>query len=210
MTGRTGVARLAALAECAEVLPGFSIAGRMEDDPDGTHQVLITRHLREGVPYEYAEADSLRIVPGRDAKKYEIGQGDAVFMSRGSRNRTWAIKAVPVPTIVPVSFYILRPATGVEARYLAWYLNQQPAQAAIDQLRTGAGTPIVQREAFKQLQVVLPPLETQRTIADLGDLQVREQELRTRLAGATQRMQSAGGRQIIEQLRREAKPRRTS
>lgn len=182
----------------------------MEHDPEGTHQVLITRHLRDGVSYEYSEADELRIVPGRDITKYEIGAGDVVFMSRGSRNLAWAIKAVPVPTIVPVSFYILRPATGVEARYLAWYLNQQPARAAIDQLRTGAGTPIVQREAFKQLQVVLPPLETQRAIADISDLQVREQELRTRLADVTQRMQSAGGRQIIEQLRRDAKPRRTS
>jgi len=201
MTGRAGAARALDLAECAEILPGFSLAGRMEHDPEGTHQVLVTRHLRNGVPYRFEPRDELRIVPGRDTAKYEVRAGDVVFMSRGTRNLAWAIAAVPAPTIVPVSFYILRPGPEVEARYLAWYLNQGPAQAAIDQIRTGAGTPIVQRTAFERLEVVVPPLEVQRGIADLAELQARERELCSRLVETTDRLQAAAGRRIIENLR---------
>jgi len=181
----------------------------MEHDPEGTHQVLVTRHLRNGVPYRFEPRDVLRIVPGRDVAKYEVRLGDVVFMSRGTRNLAWAIAAVPAPTIVPVSFYILRPGAEVEARYLAWYLNQGPAQAAIDQTRTGAGTPIVQRTAFERLEVVVPPLEAQRGIAELAELQARERELCSRLVETTDRMQAATGRRIIEELRRLAPRRRT-
>jgi len=210
MTGRTGAARFIPLGECAEVLPGFSIAGRMDHDPEGTHQVLVTRHLRDGVPYRFEPRDELRILPGRDTAKYEVRAGDVVFMSRGTRNLAWAIAAVLEPTIVPVSFYILRPGAEVEARYLAWYLNQGPTRAAIDQIRTGAGTPIVQRAAFEQMEVVVPPLDVQRGIADLAELQARERELCANLVQATTRMQAAAGRRIIEGLRHQTPWRRTS
>lgn len=210
MTGRTGATKVRPLAECAEVLPGFSIAGRMEHDPEGTHQVLVTRHLRNGVPYRFEPRDELRIVPRRDTARYEVRAGDVVFMSRGTRNLAWAIAAVPAPTIVPVSFYILRPTVEVEARYLAWYLNQGPEQAEIDQIRTGAGTPIVQRAAFERLEIVVPPLEAQRGVADLSELQARERELCSRLVETTDRMQAATGRRIIEELRRQAPRRRMS
>ena len=74
------------------------------------------------------------------------------------------------PTIAPVSFYIIRPAQGVDAQYLAWYLNQPAAQAAIDQVRTGAGTPVVQRRAFEQIEILLPPPHEQREVAELAGL----------------------------------------
>ena len=209
MPGKTNANRTLSLTECAEVLPGFSIAGRMEHNPEGTHQVMVTRHLRDGVPYRFEARDELRIVPRRDTARYEVRGGDAVFMSRGTRNLAWAMADVPEPTIVPVSFYILRPRADVEPRYLAWYLNQRPAQAAIDQIRTGAGTPIVQRAAFERLEVVVPRLEVQRGIADLAELQARERDLCARLSHATDRMQAVTGRRIIEKLRRQAPERRT-
>src|SRR5438067_3166836 len=120
--------RLTALEDCADVIAGLSVAGRLEHDPAGTHQVVTTRHLTEGVPYEYEAAHRLRIVPGRATESYELHEGDVLFMSRGTRNRAWAVASVPNPTIAPVSFYILRPSDGLDGGYFAWYLNQAPAQ----------------------------------------------------------------------------------
>lgn len=199
--GRASAVRLVPLAECAQVLPGLSTGGRLEPEPEGTHQVVFTKHLRDGVPYVYQDDHQFRIAPGRDTAKYEVKGGDVLFMSRGTRNLAWAVKDVPEPTVAPVSFYILRPRNGVDPRYLAWYLTQPPAQAAIDQIRTGAGTPIVQRKAFEQLEVVLPPLSVQREIAELAGLLARERGLRRRLAQAAERAQVAVGRQIIQYLR---------
>ncbi len=201
MTGRAESARVLTLRECAEVLPGFSIAGRLQHDPKGTHQVIITRHLADGLPYKYDTSQELRIVPRRDTAPYEVHRGDVLFMSRGTQNRAWVVAEVPDPTIAPVSFYILRPGESLDGGYLAWYLNQAPAQGAIGQLRTGAGTPLVQRDAFQSLNVVLPPLDVQREIATLGVLLARERDLRQRLADATGRAHAALGANIIETLR---------
>jgi hypothetical protein len=202
MTGRADATRVLALHECAEVLPGFSIAGRLEHDPKGTHQVVITRHLTDGVPYIYNPSHELRIVPRRDTTPYEVHAGDVLFMSRGTQNRAWVVERVPTnPTIAPVSFYILRPGDGLDGGYLAWYVNQAPAQGAIGQLRTGAGTPIVQRDGFQSLKVLVPPLDVQREIAALGVLLARERDLRQRLADVTGRAHAALGANIIETLR---------
>ncbi len=201
MTGRAESARVLTLRECAEVLPGFSIAGRLQHDPKGTHQVIITPHLADGVPYNYDTSQELRIVPRRDTAPYEVHRWDVLFMSRGTQNRAWVVAEVPDPTIAPVSFYILRSGESLDGGYLAWYLNQAPAQGAIGQLRTGAGTPIVQRDAFQSLNVVLPPLDVQREIATLGVLLARERDLRQRLADATGRAHAALGANIIDTLR---------
>lgn len=201
MKGRAQAARVVALRECAEVLPGFSVAGRLEHDPMGTHQVVITRHLTDGVPYRYEPSHKLRVLPRRHTASYEVRGGDVLFMSRGTQNRAWVVADVPVPTIAPVSFYIVRPSEGLDGGYLAWYLNQTPAQTEIGKMRTGAGTPLVQRDAFQSLAVRVPPLEVQREIAELGVLLARERDLRQRLADAAGRAHMALGTYIIETLR---------
>jgi hypothetical protein len=168
----------------------------------GTHQVITTKHLSDGVPYEYEESHELRIAPGRETAAYELHRGDVLFMSRGTRNRAWVLESVAEPTIAPVSFYILRPRDGVDGGYLAWYLNQPQAQTEIGKLRTGAGTPLVQREAFQAITVVIPSLDVQQEVRTLGILLARERDLRHRLADATDRANTALGANIIETLRK--------
>lgn len=199
--GRAEAMRVNRLDECAEVLPGFSVRGRIEHHSAGTHQLLLTRQLTEGVPYVYEPAHKLRIVPGRDAAMYEVKPGDVLFMSRGTRNLAWEIREVPAHTLAPVSFYILRPRDSMDPGYLAWYLNQPPAQLAIEQIRTGAGTPIVQRRAFQELEIAVPPHATQQRIAELAALLARERQLVARMAGTVAQAHTAIGRQIIENLR---------
>lgn len=192
------------MSDVVRVLPGFSVTGRMEHDPEGTHQLILTRHLTLGVPYEFREADTLRIATRRETARYEVEEGDVVFMSRGTRNLAWAIATVPDQTLVPVSFYLLRPQTEVDSSYLAWYLNQGPTQDIITQIRTGAGTPLVQRSAFESLPVFLPPLAEQRHIARLGELMAREQSIRSQLAEAARKEQDLLGRRIIDRLHAQA------
>lgn len=189
------------LEDCAEVLPGFSVRGRIAHDPAGTHQLLLTRHLQEGMPYKYSANDELRISPGRDAGEYEVRAGDVLFMSRGTLNRAWLLDRIPDHALAPVSFYVIRPRESIDGAYLAWYLNQPPAQAAIDGIRTGAGTPLVQRSAFQHLEVSLPPLKVQREVATLGELLAREREIGGRIVEATRRLHAAIGTTTIERLR---------
>ena len=199
--GRAEAAQLVSLGECAQVLPGFSIRGRIGHDSNGTHQLILTRHLTDGIPYEYEPTHELRIVPHTHTGPYELRTGDVLFMSRGTRNRAWVLGQIPKDTIAPVSFYIIRPQPGLDGRYLAWYLNQTSSQAAIDRMRTGAGTPLIQRRLFEALSVVVPAEAIQSEVAQVGELMARERLLRGRLDHALDRLQSLQSTTIIEGLR---------
>ena len=150
--------------------------------------------------YEYTEADHLKIIPGRDPGRYLLRPGDVLFMSRGLRNTAAVIGSIPKRTIAPLSFYVIRPKAGVDPAYLAWCLNQAPAQTAITQIRTGAGTPLVPRKEFGEITIPLPPIEVQRRIARLGALMGRERHLVAQLREVTERAHRLLGQQLIESL----------
>jgi hypothetical protein len=188
------------IVDCAEVLPGFSMQRRVEHDINGTHHVILARHLREGQPYVFAASDEVRIVPPRDVHRYLLRPGDVLFMSRGSRNTAATVAAVPKRTIVPLSFYVLRPTNRVDPAYLAWCINQPPVQAAIASIRTGAGTPIVPRKEFGEIRIPLPSLDVQRRIARLGELMAQERQLARRLSEEVERAQRLIGDRLVKSL----------
>jgi hypothetical protein len=200
MPGRTKQVAIAGLADLAEVLPGISTGTRLEHSPAGSHQLVLSRHLVPGLPYRYHAGDEFRIDPGRNARRYELRVGDVLFMSRGTRNVASWIESVPDPTVAPVAFYILRPRSGMDAGYLTWFLNQAGAQRAIADIRTGAGTPIVQRGPFMQLSVPVPDLDTQRTIAAIAAAMARERLTLIQLAAATSRLHDLTSDRIARDL----------
>jgi len=188
------------IADCAELLPGYALKARVENEPGGTHQVIVGRHLADDLSYKYIPKHELCITPRGKLDKYLVSRGDVLFVSRGTKNRAVVIDDVPPLTVASAVFYILRPKEGVEPAYLAWCLNQSPIMARIDQMRTGAGTPIVQRSEFGDIVVPLPSLEKQKQLATLGDLMAKEQTLRKKLTEESEKLHKAIGQKIMQQL----------
>lgn len=199
-SGKVEAVRLARLGELAEVLPGFSTGAALEHDPAGTHQVVLSRHLTPGLPYSYRDVDEFRIMPKRDTRRYELRPGDVLFMSRGTRNVASRIVSVPTTTIAPVSFYILRPGPDLNAGYLTWYLNQPVAERELMQIRTGAGTPLVQRAAFVEFAIPLPDAKTQQRLAELGELMANERQLINRLVDAVSQEHAFSSQHLAQTL----------
>lgn len=174
------------LIEATDITPGFSTPGAIQHDPDGRFLVIQPKHIHEsGRPVSFGPShDTWMDLPDR-AAGYGVKSGDVLFMSRGEKNRAARIVEC-VPNAVPtVAFFVLRPRVEfVKAGYLSWFLNQEPTQAAISQVRTGSGTPMVQRALFNDLVIPLPPLAEQEQIAHLSALQHRELDLMERLSTA--------------------------
>lgn len=200
MLERASAVTLATIGDIAEVRPGLSTGERLEHKDGAPWHVILSRHLVPGQPYRYTDSDRFTIETGRDAERYRVLAGDVLFMSRGTRNVASWIDWVPENSVAPVSFYILRPGPAAEPGYLAWWLNQPVAQRAIADVRTGAGTPIVQRRSFAELQIPLPALPEQRTIAELGEAMTRERLILERLAAATEQLHLLTSEQIARDL----------
>jgi len=188
------------IADCAEVLPGYSLQVRAEHEPGGSHQVIMGKHVTGVEVYRYTEKDKLCIIPSRSVQKYRVRSGDVLFVSRGIRNHATLLKSVPSRTIASATFYILRPHENLDSGYLAWCLNQAPIQAKIAQVRTGAGTPIVQRKIFSDIKIPIPSMEKQEQVAALGNLMTHEQKLRQKLVEETIKLHRAQGQIIFNSL----------
>lgn len=208
------------LGDIAEILPGYSTGKALVHDPDGTHQVVLSRHLTPGLPYSYSAKDAFRIRPSsantrmssepqwRNIARYELQRGDVLFMSRGTRNVATVMENIPVRSVAPVSFFIIRLRepdllslnASPDPVYVTWYLNAPKAQNEIANIRTGAGTPIVQRSAFSDLEVPIPDIAAQRQIGALGESMVRESILHDALKNALDRGHDAASAAIAHRL----------
>ena len=195
------------LSSIAAIASGLSIPEAIRHVPGGRFHILSPRHIDDGGrPFIYDDQiHAMRMdLDERLAKRaeaYRVNPGDVVFMSRGEKNRAAVIRRCPTDTIAPVAFFIIRPKDStVSADYLAWYLNQVPAQAFIAQHRTGAGTPLVQRHSFGELPVALPSVAKQRSIAHLGELMLRERSVVERLGAIIAARNRVLGQTIINTM----------
>lgn len=185
------------LSEIADVTPGYSIKGAVAHDPDGTHQVIMGKHVSPGEPYYYQPEHELRISLDRLPDKYLLAPGDILFMSRGFSNYPVVLKEFPQPAVAPGSFYVIRAKQDVLADYIAWAMCQDPFQTQLKDIRAGSGTMMVSRIGLDDLSVPLPPLDLQKKIVHLDELMRRERGLRCELLEETERLQMALGRKII-------------
>jgi restriction endonuclease S subunit len=188
------------IIDCAEVRPGFSSKGSIVNEPRGTLHVITAQHLNKSEPYRYREEHKLLIVPPRSVEKYLVKSGDILFMSRGANNYAALLEEVHEPTIAPLTFFILKLKPNVVPAYLAWCINQELVKARLNEMRTGAGTPMIPRQEFGEIVIPLPPLVTQKRIADLAALQTRENALLQQLVEETERLHLLSGKQLLSHM----------
>jgi len=167
----------------------------------GTHRIIQIKDLDLEEPFKrevigrggsapYVWLNNLyQVTPAGDAERYLVSQGDVLFLSRGQRTYAVPVLQALENTVASYYFYILRPdADYVDPEYLAWFINQPTAQACLERLQRGSHIKIIPKSAFEELDVVLPPLATQRAIVELERLRQREAYTMSRLVQARKRL----------------------
>lgn len=156
---------------------GYQPREAVQGDPQGTHWLIQMRDLTKGGT---VRRDTLvRIQPERVPDPYLVREGDVLLKVRGASHTAGVVSGLPPATMASNHFYILRPGTpGILPEYLAWYINQPPAQTELSRGTQGSGSvTVVRRTDFENLEIPVPPLAVQEHITALDRLQRREQEL---------------------------------
>ena len=123
--------------------------------------------------------------------RFFLGNGDVLFCARGTRNQAAACVADVDRVVVGSQFFILRVAGGaVLPEYLAWYINQQPAQRYLNERTAGSHVRMILRDDLLDLPVAVPTLKVQRQILELHRLQIEEQRLLVQLGQKRQQLMS--------------------
>ncbi|AQS90570.1 restriction endonuclease subunit S [Gluconobacter albidus] len=127
--------------------------------------------------------------------------GDILFPARGNVSlavlideRIGSLQAVAAP-----HFFLLRVTrSGALPAYLAWWLNQEPAQRHLEQ-QAQSSTLVrnIARPVLEATPVVLPPLPRQEQIVGLANAMQREEELLHRLRRTNQQIMTGLARDIL-------------
>ena len=161
----------------AQISAGHPIRGAADRLEGGDVALLQIRdiHAQAGINW----ADALRVTPPGKRKPDYLIPGDVIFTSRGARNLAVTVMDVPCAAICAPNLFVIRMVKGGSClpEYLAWFMNQRPAQDYF--LRSATGTNIlnIRREVIEQLQVIVPSLRQQRAIIELDAAARLEREV---------------------------------
>lgn len=171
------------LRKLTRISSGYQTRKGVEECPNGTHYLLQIRDFNKDRTF-VESSGMMRISPPTVDPEAHLRQGDVLFLAKGQRNFAWSFcPMLEGPVIAASYFFVARPREGVTGDYLAWFLNQEPAQRYFARLATtGAHMPIIRREVLEDLEVPLPDLATQRKIIELADLAGKQQRLLADLA----------------------------
>lgn len=146
--------------------------------PDAYAVQLKNTNTRDGVDWSGCTPVKL---PGKRQPTW-LANGDLLLPARGmapgavliaNLPRHWEERVVASP-----HFFVLRVHSNqVLPEFLAWYINQRPAQRYLWQNRQGSAVGNLRRKTLESLGIQLPPLTEQRSITKLAQLLYREQQV---------------------------------
>lgn len=174
------------LADARTIHTGYTARGRLEPAAAGG---VLAIQLRNISPEGIVDPERLtRVQLNGLADRYFVRTGDVVFRSRGERNTASALdERLQEPALAVLPLMVLRPKRDVVTpEYLAWAINQPPAQRHFDSAARGTNIRMIPRSSLDDLELDVPDIETQGKIVVVDALAEREREL-AQLAAATRR-----------------------
>jgi restriction endonuclease S subunit len=163
------------LKDMVTIRSGRLFRGKIEPDPTGDYQVIQIGDIDVDRKLSYQDLTRISLP---DIKPSQLVQkGDVLFISRGMRKHAVAITEELNNVITTSQIFILRPYERLLPEYLAWYLNQIPAQRYLEEHSSGTNVSLINMEAFGKLPVRTPKLDIQQKIVQIYELSVREREL---------------------------------
>ncbi|MGR3303249.1 MAG: restriction endonuclease subunit S [Candidatus Scalindua sp.] len=165
------------IKDIADIQLGYQFRKKIEPERDGTHQVIQIRDFDEN---QYLNQEGLcRVTIDQLSEKYLVHKNDILFLARGHRNYAIHVMDSMEGTIAASHFFILKiKSKNVIPAYLAWFINQAPAQGYLHNLaRRGSHMPIIPKSVFKNIKVHIPDIETQKKIVKLNTLIDKERTL---------------------------------
>ncbi len=125
--------------------------------------------------------------------------GQILFVARGNHNFAICLGDVPVRSVCSPHFFLLdaRNEVGASPEFLAWQINQHPAQAYFRKSAEGSNSLSIRRGILEALPIVVPDKKTQAKIMALNRTYLEEMTVMRRLMENRRKMMDAIAREIL-------------
>ena len=150
-----------------------------QEHPQGNVRALAIRDVVSSTLVSWG--DLPRVIVAEKYLASCLQEGDVVIPSRGDYYKASLLTGADVPVLPVGQLNVIRPAAGLDAGYLVWFLNLPTTGAKLKQMPTGTGIKALTKTALLTLEVDLPDMGHQRLIAEIGQLAGRIAAIRYRL-----------------------------
>ncbi|MBU1864717.1 MAG: hypothetical protein KKH94_13750, partial [Candidatus Omnitrophica bacterium] len=125
-------------------------------------------------------------------------QGDILFKAKTNRPVAAVVEDTLNNTIATAHYFIIRlNVSNVLPGYLAWYLNQRPAQNYFSKNSGGTRVQVINKQVLGDLEVFVPEVSIQKKIEDVCKLHLKEEELLSSLKESKHKLVSAQLMKVI-------------
>lgn len=161
------------------IMSGYSFRTKVQNEIDGSLKVIQLKDLEDN--YQRLGEHLTTIAVDSVPAKYLLQKGDVLFISKGANNFALVFNE-DYEAVAVSAFFVLRPNQDkVISEYLAWFINQRPAQRFFEENSAGTYIPNINKSTLLSLEVTLPSLEKQKQIAQIAELAKKEQAIYNQL-----------------------------
>ncbi len=112
-----------------------------------------------------------------------LTDSDVIFSARGTRTYAYSLTSTPAKAVCAPQFFVLsvRDPGKISPEFLAWQINQRPAQDYFQRTATGSYIQNIRRQVLEDLPITVPPVHTQRLAVEFSRSAQRERALLNQL-----------------------------
>lgn len=155
------------LGDATEIRLGYPFRGSIAEIPSGSVRVVQIRDVsRAGL--RHRDALVTTEVEGRKEPDWLLDQ-DVLFVARGATTYASLVTDPPPRTVCSPHIYVIRVKESARLlpAFLAWQMNQPPAQRYLRQSAEGSHQLSVRRSMLDKTPIRIPPLDQQRAAVEL-------------------------------------------
>ncbi|MBA3016527.1 MAG: restriction endonuclease subunit S [Proteobacteria bacterium] len=156
------------LASLASISGGYSFRGAVPEVAGGPLRVVQMKDVCTDGTLSW-ETTLRAEMPKSRRPLNLLQQDDVLVLSRGLRYSATHVNSIPGPALCTLHFFLIRANKGspLAMDFLAWQINQDPAQRYLIQNAEGSAQRSIRRSVLEDLLIVLPPIEIQRLVVEL-------------------------------------------
>ena len=184
------------LSQLIDVKPGFPFRGKIEASPNGGVKAV---QLKDIATYGSVDWESVIAVElgGRKTPEW-LKADDMLFSARGTRNFATWLGHVPGEAVCsPHFFHLTNPSSKILPAFLAWQINQEPAQQYLRSSAEGSRLPNIRRKVLEDMPISVPSIEKQRQIIALDKAWQQEQQVLQALTDNMKRTMTGLAQQLL-------------
>ena len=165
------------LKDLSSIKLGYPFRGRIEENLAGEVGVVQIKNVDTKTGIDWGKLTRTRLT-GRCIPDL-LHRGDILFIAQGKRNIATCVDRDDMGVVCSPHFFLIRLQSWARLlpEFLAWQINQIPAQRYLSASATGSHITCIRRQELENLPISVPDIKTQEKIVDFHKAAMREKKL---------------------------------